>query len=66
MMELIEELPCETTEQFVFLSLYSNVSNAAKLRSMATSGQLKAALLEPTNFGTHFKLFTQYIHTYIC
>ncbi len=43
----VYRLPC-AAEEYVSLALYTNVSNARKLKSLATSGHMQASLLEPT------------------
>ena len=41
------------SEYCVSLALFTDVSNAGKLRSEATSGRIKAALLDPTLVSVH-------------
>ena len=39
---------CCETETWVTLGLFSDVSNAGRLKNEATSGKVEAALLEPS------------------
>lgn len=63
---MAETYKLPTAEYWISLALFTNVSNAGKLRSEATSGRIEAALLDPTLVGAQRLLYMLYKYTNAC
>ena len=55
-MQMAESYKLPTLDRWVTLALFTDVSNAGKLRSEATSGGIMAALLDPTLVSAHLPM----------